>query len=430
VRRLGRTTPLAAADPADIEARARPALDRRLRTDTDAPVAVGFSGGGDSLALLLAAQAWAKPSGRRLIALHVDHGLQPQSAGWAAQCATIAARLGIAFHALEWRGEKPPRGLPAAARLARHRLLAQAAREAGARVILLGHTADDLTETLAMRAEGSTTPLAREWGPSPVWPDGRGVFLLRPLLSAGRAEIRAWLAARAESWIDDPANLDLRYARARARTRAAGAFSDAPRPTAAPAAATDLAREVGLEPGEVMRIARRSLREASPEAAAAFVSVASLCAGGGERPPRRARVDALAARLAGEAEVAATLAGARIEADADSVWFMREAGEAARGGLAEVKLPAGAACVWDGRYEILVRQAASVRRLASATRRLDLAHRPALLAVRPGARGALPLVITARGAVCPSLGGGGAQTLFLAHERLLAACGSVDREPS
>ena len=60
-------------------------LERRLDPGSPAPLAVAFSGGGDSLALLLAARAFAGRHGRRLAAVHVDHGLQPHSAAWADQ---------------------------------------------------------------------------------------------------------------------------------------------------------------------------------------------------------------------------------------------------------------------------------------------------------------------------------------------------------
>ncbi len=194
-----------------------PILDRRLRPASPAPIAVGLSGGGDSLALLLVARAWALAHGRQILALTVDHGLNPDSAGWTRVCAETAERLGVGFRALRWTGDKPATGLPAAARAARQALLAEAAREAGAKVLLLGHTADDLAESAAMRAEGSTVQDAREWSPSPAWPEGRGVFLLRPLLAVGRAALRDHLREVGETWIDDPANEDVRFARARAR---------------------------------------------------------------------------------------------------------------------------------------------------------------------------------------------------------------------
>ena len=189
-----------------VEGGAFAALDRRLLASSPRPVAVAVSGGGDSVALLLLADRWASAHERRLLVLSVDHRLRPEGAGWTRTCGDLASELGADFRALAWDGPKPARGLPAAARAARHRLLADAAREAGASVLLVGHTADDVLEARAMRRAGSTTPEPRAWSPSPAWPEGRGLFLLRPLLGLRRAALRAWLAAEQRPWIEDPAN--------------------------------------------------------------------------------------------------------------------------------------------------------------------------------------------------------------------------------
>src|SRR4051812_3221907 len=58
------------------------ALDRRLGANASAPLAVGFSGGGDSLALLILTLDWARAHGRSVLALTVDHRLNPASAAW------------------------------------------------------------------------------------------------------------------------------------------------------------------------------------------------------------------------------------------------------------------------------------------------------------------------------------------------------------
>ncbi|MDB5422627.1 MAG: ATPase of the PP-loop superfamily implicated in cell cycle control, partial [Phenylobacterium sp.] len=231
------------ADPAlpDLEALVGAVLDGRLRPDSRRPIALALSGGGDSLALSLASAAWARRVGRDLIVLTVDHGLQSESGAWTETCAATAARLGLPFQALAWTGDKPAAGLSAAARAARHGLLADTARAAGASVILLGHTADDIFEARLMRARGASTPEPREWSPSPVWPQGRGVFLLRPLIGVRRAQIRGWLTARGEAWIEDPANRSDLSARAQARRDIArGATPLGPRPESAPT--QDLAR--------------------------------------------------------------------------------------------------------------------------------------------------------------------------------------------
>ncbi|ATQ41404.1 tRNA lysidine(34) synthetase TilS [Caulobacter mirabilis] len=393
-----------------------PALDRRLRRSCAAPLAVAFSGGGDSLALLLAARAWADAHGRRLLVLTVDHGLNPDSTAWTERCALTAERLGLAFRALRWERDKPATGLPAAARAARHALLAEAAREAGARVVLMGHTADDLREAAAMRDEGSTVGDPAEWSPSPVWPAGRGVFLLRPLLAQGRAELRDWLRERGETWIDDPANADVRYARARARLQA-------PSPPTAPSAA--------IAPPVYATLAGGALR-LERSAASAHVAAACLCAAGTSRPPRGDRLARLVERLRSTDAFTATLAGARVEALDDQVLFTREAGEAARGGLAPIRLVPGETAVWDGRFELTAATAAlTVRPLAGLAAGLPAAEQEALRSVPAAARPALPAIIGPEGPSCPILAAlPPVRVHALVSPRFEAATGAVDIEPA
>ncbi|WP_414696165.1 tRNA lysidine(34) synthetase TilS [Phenylobacterium sp.] len=404
----------------------RPILDRRLLTDVDAPVAVALSGGGDSLALALVAAAWARDAGRRLLILTVDHRLRPQSAAWTVRCAETAERLGAGFQALAWTGAKPASGLAAAAREARHRLLAGAARQAGARVILMGHTASDAAEAAAMRAEGATTPAPREWAPSPAWPEGRGLFLLRPMLALQRDEIRAWLRERRESWIDDPANDD--PASARARARAAGA-PPVPGPAETPPAS--LAERCGFDAAGGIELPRSALRDAPAAEARTFVGVAAVCAGGGDRRPARDALERLQSLLAGPAAVATTLAGARIEADDGRVRIFREPGEAKRGGLSSLHLPPGRPVVWDGRFELVAAAPGlSVSRLEGAARRLPREQQAAVQRLPPKARPALPVVWGPAGPVCPAVAEvEGILCRPLVSERLQAACGLVEREP-
>lgn len=391
-------------------------LDRRLRRDSAAPLAVALSGGSDSRALTLLAAEWAREAGRALVVLTVDHRLNLVSAGWTADCGALAGRLGAAFRALSWDGPKPVSGLPAAARAARHGLLAHAAREVGAHVILMGHTADDVAEAAAMRREGSTTPSPREWAPSPAWPEGRGVFLLRPLLGQRRDVLRDWLMAHGEGWIEDPANKDLRFARARAR---------AARPPLSPFTDQDMAPTPPFEADEagVISLERAVLTDK-------LLAMASLCAGGGARPPRSDRLERLANLLKTDGPVVATLAGGRIEASGDRVLFMREAGELVRVGSPPLALAAGETAVWDGRFEIAARAPVTIRPLAGRAAGLNNGERAALARVPAKARGALPAVVGNDGASCPVLTPhADVAVRSLVQERLLAASGAVNREP-
>ncbi|MDG2520912.1 tRNA lysidine(34) synthetase TilS [Caulobacter segnis] len=393
-------------------------LDRRLLSSSQAPLAVGLSGGGDSLALLLIADQWARAHGRRLLVLTVDHGLNPLSAEWTARCGRIAGELGWDFRALAWTGDKPTTGLPAAARRARHALLADAARKEGAKVILLGHTADDLAEGAAMRDEGSSVSDPREWSPSPAWPQGRGVFLLRPMLGLRRAQIRDWLRAQGRDWIDDPANEDRRFARSRARAASPSLVQ----------AAEVAAEEAVAEP----LAARWGLLNLPRTLSARSLAAACLSAAGTDVPPRGERLERVMALVRGGEPFTATLAGARIEGLDDRVLIARNAGEAARGGLAESPLAPGVEIVWDGRFEITASQPGlSVAALRGHASRLPKSERDALKAVPALARPSLPVILHAdKSVTCPLLDGETpVRVRALAAERHSAACGLTTREP-
>lgn len=360
---------------------------RRLDPASRAPVAVAFSGGGDSLALLLVAKAWAATSGRPILALHVDHGLQARSGAWAGQARAMAERLDVPFLLLRWDGPKPTAGVPAAARAARHLLLAEAAREAGAQVLLVGHTLDDQLENAVMRGAGAPVGPLRDWSPSPVWPQGRGLYLCRPLLAARRAALRAWLAAEGLDWIDDPANADPRYARSRARQALDGAV---PLPPSADIRA--LASACTSTAWGGFGIDRTALLSAPPPEALRLLQAALACASGAPALARPARARDLVQRLqAGEA-FTATLAGARLEA-ATAIMICREAGEAARGGLQPLSLEAGRPAVWDGRFEITVGEPGwAVHALSGQAARLDDADRARLRAIPAAARPSMPVL--------------------------------------
>ncbi|MBN8530161.1 MAG: PP-loop family protein, partial [Caulobacterales bacterium] len=80
------------------------ALDARLEHDVDRPIALALSGGGDSLALLDLAAAWARVRRRHLLALTVDHGLNPDSPDWSRRAQAAACAAGADWRELCWRG--------------------------------------------------------------------------------------------------------------------------------------------------------------------------------------------------------------------------------------------------------------------------------------------------------------------------------------
>jgi tRNA(Ile)-lysidine synthase len=189
-------------------------------------VIAAVSGGSDSTALLLLLKDHLDriAPGTRLVAATVDHGLRPGSAAEAEKVGRLCAWLGIGHRSLVWRGPKPVTGLPAAAREARHDLLAEAARREETDLVLIAHTADDQAETVLMRLlRGSgVAGLAGIRARTPL-PAPGSAELLRPLLGWRRAELRALVEVADLTPVEDPSNWDERFDRARLRRRLAEA---------------------------------------------------------------------------------------------------------------------------------------------------------------------------------------------------------------
>ena len=106
-------------------------------------IAVGVSGGPDSLALMILADRWARARGGEAWGLIVDHRLRPESASEAAIVAGWLAARGIPNAILAWEGEKPATGIQEAARTARYRLLAAWCAVRGCLLLLTAHHRDD-----------------------------------------------------------------------------------------------------------------------------------------------------------------------------------------------------------------------------------------------------------------------------------------------
>ncbi|WP_027573104.1 tRNA lysidine(34) synthetase TilS [Bradyrhizobium sp. WSM1743] len=178
---------------------------------------LAVSGGPDSVALMWLAARWQRSlvRGPQLTVVTVDHGLRPEAAREAREVKRLAAELGLPHRTLRWRGAKPKTGLPAAAREARYRLLAEAARAAGASHVLTAHTRDDQAETLLMRLfRGSG--LAGLSAMAPL-SERDGIVLARPLLDVPKSQLIATLRRAKVGFAEDPTNKDTAFTRPRLR---------------------------------------------------------------------------------------------------------------------------------------------------------------------------------------------------------------------
>jgi tRNA(Ile)-lysidine synthase len=176
-------------------------------------VVVAVSGGVDSMALLHVLATLGETFGVRLHAAHLDHGLRGSEAERdAAAVAAWGKTLGVPV-TMERAGPLDRRGgsLQRAARAARYTFLERVADQVGAHRIALGHTRDDVAETLLLnllRGAG----LRGLAGIPPV--RGR---LIRPFIAIPRESILAYARAQRVPWVEDSSNRSPVYRRNRIR---------------------------------------------------------------------------------------------------------------------------------------------------------------------------------------------------------------------
>lgn len=199
------------------------------------PLVVGFSGGPDSLALLVILSQVRSLLRRDLLALHVDHRLRPESRDEAVRSQELADAIGVPVHVERIEpglaARHPGVGVEEAARRERYLAAATFVRAVGGNFVT-GHHADDQAETVLLhllRGSGATgaggmrilTHLPIPWWDANSIPPATSLTVLRPLLETRRSELAAYLATRRPDLrpIEDPTNQSERYRRNAVRHR-------------------------------------------------------------------------------------------------------------------------------------------------------------------------------------------------------------------
>jgi len=377
-------------------------------------LAVGVSGGADSMALAVLVGDWARARGGHVTALTVDHRLRPEAADEAAAVGRQMAGLGIDHRILTWGGAKPPSGVQDWARGVRYALLSDWCRDAGVLHLLLAHHRRDQAETVLMRLAGGSGPDGLVAMAAVV--ETPAVRLLRPLLPVAPERLRAALLDRGLTWIEDPSNLDPAYERNRVRAALPGlaetgiteaSLADfAERMGRARAALEDSAavligRAVHLYPAGFAHLDRQAITAAPAEVSLRALGRVLAAVGGRAYGPASAKLERLCARLAAAGEdVSRTLAGCRVLSDGPTVLTCRE-----RRGLPEpAAVFAGERLLWDGRFRIDLGPGAGQARLA-ALGDIGGSFGPAKTAVPAAARPALPALFDDDGVFAvPGLG--------------------------
>ena len=189
-------------------------------------LAVGLSGGADSVALLRALSAQSVELGLVLHAAHLHHGLRGAEADDDLEFSrSLAAKLGVTFHearidvAAEARADaksdKPAETIEEAARRVRYEWFRKLMSEVPLDAVATAHTLDDQAETvLAKFLRGAWTEGLAGIAPKLETPEGP---IVRPLLATTRAEVEAYLGELGQSWREDTSNRQTTFTRNRIR---------------------------------------------------------------------------------------------------------------------------------------------------------------------------------------------------------------------
>ncbi|MGM5056721.1 tRNA lysidine(34) synthetase TilS [Rhizobium sp. 814_E9_N1_1] len=341
-----------------------------------ARILVAISGGSDSIGLLLLLDQAVKAVPHLKISLcaaTVDHALRAGSADEAHEVAALCASLGIPHTIMIWQGDKPKTGIMAAAREARYGLLATAATDLKADLIVTGHTLDDQRETLQMR--GMRTEQVSTGIADAVLFDRR-FWILRPLLFSTRADIRAFLKERGVPWIDDPSNEDTKYERVRMRRQLsadAGMTKDISaaweeRLALSSRGAEWLDRHFRLHGGLLGQVMPDGLRL---DGAVLDYALARLAAVFGGQPfaPGRGHMERILAFATGSKPGRITAGRVVFDLRRDGLYLARESR-----GISPLALRPGEAGVWDGRFYARNGSVASIEIQAAAAHAQDISR--------------------------------------------------------
>lgn len=329
-------------------------------------IAVGVSGGPDSMALMLLLVRWRVILGQQapdVWVLSVDHGLRREARDEVAEVGNMARKWGLKHQAFVWENAKDTSSnVQARAREARYGLMSAWCEHQQISHLLVAHTLNDQAETVLLRlARGSGVDGLSAMDRHNVW--GKTV-IYRPLLAVARKRLLQLLSEIDCSYVDDPSNHDPKYDRVQVRDAlnvlaplgitpqkladTAGRLREARR-------ALDVMTQDAFLCGVEMFDAGYSildpqiLVQSPPEIQRRLLGRLLRSIAGSSYPPEQASLESLLGWIGKTDLPARTLGGCLLMHRRNKVWVMRETG---RGVLPELNLVPGGHALWDNRFNV------------------------------------------------------------------------------
>ncbi len=334
------------------------------------------------MALLHLTAAWSKKRDYPVVVYSVDHGLREHAHREAVWACAQAQALGLPAEILTWKHHRKVygTGIQEQARQARYTMMALKLKQAGGCLLLTGHTRDDQMETFIFRMLRQKN--WRGWAalhkisPYPIWPEGEGLWLARPLLDMQRKDLRVFLQTRGVTWIEDESNENTVFARTRIRKdlkvlsekgfntdRFLGLHNHVTDLKACEykEAVGIIRKGVTFHPEGYACLDPHIFRACSPGPGKLAFGVALVCVSGRESVPRDSALTRLFQNFTEGQSYGGTLHGVRLVITTKGCFLTRDPGDVLGRGSGPFpsqlkEITPHQALIWDGRFSVITHE--------------------------------------------------------------------------
>ena len=183
--------------------------------ETNPSVAISFSCGSDSLALLILMNNWIKKHKGILTLIYFDHRLRKESYLESKYTKEISKKLGIDYKILMWNEKKPKTSIMQRAREIRYKKIINFCKQNGIITVMTAHHLDDSLETYYMKKKrNAKTP---NLSGIPFKNTQDQVQILRPFINFRKSRLIQTCEKNKYKWFEDPSNRNENFERVKVR---------------------------------------------------------------------------------------------------------------------------------------------------------------------------------------------------------------------